>query len=399
MVTVLHGLTWDHERGLGSLVQASQAFSSQNPGVTVSWSARSLAEFEDVPLQVLAPRYDIITIDHPHVGKADADGCLVPLDELLAEEVLAEQASHSVGPSFASYSWNKHQWALAVDAAAQVSAFRPDLLAADGLDAPSRLEDLADFAASLSGPGVAIPANPTHLYSSFLSLCQLNSSETARSEDLRPVWWPKQGLDFEVAVPALEALYEILDLATPGSLEQGPIEVLDQMTSGDDVAYVPFVFGYANYSRFGSVPSRVEFRNVPTLEGREPSGLLGGAGIAVSAHCRHRKEAAEFVSYVTSEACQRGPYFSGGGQPGHRLAWLDKEINRATCSFFSSTLQTLDNACVRPRSANYPAFQRQAGPLLHKLVARLEGPRHTIEVLNELWRTVAAKDFALEPWS
>ncbi len=44
----------------------------------------------DFPVQKLAETYDLLIIDHPFVGFAAADGCLLPLDDLVATYRLDE---------------------------------------------------------------------------------------------------------------------------------------------------------------------------------------------------------------------------------------------------------------------------------------------------------------------
>ena len=61
------------------------------------------------------------------IGTAYKQNLLLPLDELLPENFLLEQEKNSVGQSHKSYYWAGHQWALAADAAAQVSSWRPDI--------------------------------------------------------------------------------------------------------------------------------------------------------------------------------------------------------------------------------------------------------------------------------
>jgi multiple sugar transport system substrate-binding protein len=61
---------------------------------------------------------------------------LLPLDELLPAAFLDNQARHSVGQSHASYHYDGHQWALAIDAAAPVSSWRHQLLEQCGLSVP-----------------------------------------------------------------------------------------------------------------------------------------------------------------------------------------------------------------------------------------------------------------------
>ena len=127
--TVLRGMTWSHPRGYDPLVACSALWKAKT-GVEVSWDKRSLQDFESYPVEQLAREYDLIVIDHPHVGQVTAEGCLSPLDvpDYAAQgEALAKA---SVGASYPSYRWQGRQWALPIDAATQVQAWRPDLIEA-----------------------------------------------------------------------------------------------------------------------------------------------------------------------------------------------------------------------------------------------------------------------------
>ena len=121
----LKGMTWKHERGLKPLVEASRIFAEKN-NVQIDWDARSLSDFELFPLDELANKYDLIMIDHPHIGIAHEQNLLQPLEKLLSKEMLQEQENGSVGKSYQSYFWEGHQYAIPLDAATQVSAFRKD---------------------------------------------------------------------------------------------------------------------------------------------------------------------------------------------------------------------------------------------------------------------------------
>jgi multiple sugar transport system substrate-binding protein len=127
-VTVtLNGMTWSHPRGYDPLVATAAAWREQT-GVEVAWDKRSLQDFESYPVEELARRYDLIVIDHPHVGQITAEGCLAPLDRSDYAGAAAALRAGSVGKSYASYTFDGHQWALPIDAAAQVMAYRADLL-------------------------------------------------------------------------------------------------------------------------------------------------------------------------------------------------------------------------------------------------------------------------------
>src|SRR3954454_16039744 len=125
----LNGITWNHSRGYLPLVATAQRFMDRHPDVTIEWRKRSLQAFADEPVERLAEQFDLIVIDHPFAGYAAVHPTLVPLDEHLPPEFMADQAANSAGASHASYNFGGHQWALAIDAATPVSSWRPDLLA------------------------------------------------------------------------------------------------------------------------------------------------------------------------------------------------------------------------------------------------------------------------------
>ena len=108
-------MTWNHPRGLDPLNAHAVEYAKRH-GVNIAWDARSLEDFEAFPLDELAEKYDLMVIDHPHVGMAAASGCLLPFDASIHFD--------TVGKSHESYHYERRQWALAIDAATQVSARR-----------------------------------------------------------------------------------------------------------------------------------------------------------------------------------------------------------------------------------------------------------------------------------
>lgn len=376
------GMTWSHPRGLAPLRAASDAFAEQHPGTSVSWDARSLQEFEDVPVTELAERYDLIAIDHPFVGQAAASRALVPLDELLPPEVLADLRTNSVGPSYRSYTMAGHQWALPMDAAAPVTAYRPDLLPGP---APRTWEEAFALLVSLPAGTVAeLPANPTHLWSCFVSLCHYAAGDgesRATRPDGRPAWWAGEGIEPEVGHAAFGHLLRLLALVDPASFSRDPITTLDAMAAGAPIAYAPLVFGYSNYARDGFGKHLVRFSDAPS-----GGTMIGGVGLAVSTRCADIEAAAALARWVVSPECQTGVYVASAGQPAHRTAWTDTAANELTHDFFSGTLATLDASFVRGRAPGYPEFQRRGGELLHEGVRSGRPPSPLLDQLAALWR-------------
>jgi multiple sugar transport system substrate-binding protein len=384
-MTVLRGMTWSHPRGLASCRAATEAFTREHPEVSVEWTARSLQEFEDVSVTDLARRYDLIAIDHPFVGEAAATGALLPVDEVLPVHVLQDQVEHSVGPSAASYRWRGRQWALAMDAATQVSAYRPDVLPGP----PPRTWDAAFALLADLPPGTVaeLPANPTHLWASFVSLCHhaADAERTGPGPDGRPAWWPHTGIEPDVAATALGRLYRLLELVDPVSLKRDPITTLDAMAAGAPIAYVPLVYGYSNYARRGYAERLIRFAPAPS-PGPAPAGtMIGGVGLAISASCPDVTAAAAVAGWLVSKECQAGIFLDAGGQPAHREVWTDPAANELTHRFFADTLPTLDASFLRARLPGYPAFQRRAGELLHEMARRQDSPARVVSALSELW--------------
>ena len=74
-----------------------------------------------------------------------------------------------------------------------------------------------------------------------------------------------------------------------------------------------------------------------------------------------------------------------GGQPGNRLAWTDPAVNAATSTFFLDTLETLENAHVRPRYDGFVPFQEKAGYLIHDYLCDKGDEETILDALDALY--------------
>lgn len=383
----LRGVAWDHPRGLAPLQATAARYQREHPGFTLTWDARSLRSFEEQSIAELAEDYDIITIDHPFVGTAAEQGVLLPLDEFLPAEYLAEQLAGSTGDSHVSYQWAGRQWALAVDSAAQACAYRPDLFDRSGTVPPRTWPEVHELARSLpSGQRIAIPWNPTHLLCCFLSMCvnRLDAAITATS-DVLSAWFEDGRAGNSVVAEVLTEMYALAEHVHPLSHRGDPILILNEMSARDEIAYVPVTFAYSTYSRARPGSALVRFGGIPSV-GPVPNGsMLGGVGLAVSRQCQDPGAAVGYLQAVASPDWQRRIYFDAGGQPAHRSAWLDADVNREAADFFSGTLETVDLAFMRPRRPGYPEFQRRAGADLHELFAARSRPGQVADRLAALW--------------
>ena len=76
MTPPFRGLTWDHPRGFNALDRAGR-----QSGL-IEWDKQPLEGFESAPIADLCARYDLVVMDHPHMGEALSNACLKPLEAL-----------------------------------------------------------------------------------------------------------------------------------------------------------------------------------------------------------------------------------------------------------------------------------------------------------------------------
>src|SRR4051794_32549726 len=162
-------MTWKHDRGLAPLLATAKRFSAEAE-VVIEWEARSLSEFGEAPAEHLAEKYDIVVLDHPYVGKLAQSRSFLALDECLSPDRVRQFEADSTGPSHASYVMNGHVWALAIDAAAQVAGYRPDLLEREGVHVPATWEDVLKLGSVRKG-FVSMALLPLDAFLSFCSIC------------------------------------------------------------------------------------------------------------------------------------------------------------------------------------------------------------------------------------
>lgn len=371
-MTALRGMTWSHPRGYDPLVACATVW-QERTGVAVHWEQRSLQDFETFPVDELARQYDLIVIDHPHVGQVTAEGCLLPLDVPGRERERAAMARGSVGASYQSYDWAGHQWAFPIDAATQVMAWRPDLLDA----APTRLGEVMDLARE---GRVLLPLRSPHALMCFYTLAANLGTPCAASEG--ELIAPAAGAEVYARLKALAAL------VPAGCFGMDPIDTFERMaTAGSDAACVPLIYGYVSYALAGFRERRLAFADIPAAGTLGPVGAaLGGTGIAVSARTQYPEEAIDFACWVASGTVQRGLYAAAGGQPGHAEAWDDDGVNLAVGGFYRNTRRTLEGSFLRPRHDGYMAFQAAASERISAALRDGEEGEEPVADLNRMFR-------------
>lgn len=351
--TVFTGLTWSHQRGYAPLRRLAQLAAVPGelavPHSRVNWEAQDLAGFESHPIAALADRYDLLVLDHPGLGAAVSAGALVPLDEALRSGELATWRTATIGDCYESYTYAAHQWALPIDAAAQICAYRPDLLP----NPPRTWDDALSLHPALP---VAVPTRGPHTLLTFLGI--------AAAHD--PTFQP--GRRHLVPPEIATAAYDMLRRAvarTPQPLRDlDPIQLLDRM-GHQPLACIPLVFGYVTYSGAGAGPYRIHVADAPALTlGAPPGSVLGGTGLAVSARLRDNPLVLDHLRQAMHPLAQCRVVPDAGGQPSAAAAWDDPAVNASWWDFFAATRRTIQHAWRRPRYPGWIAVQSAGSAVL-----------------------------------
>ncbi|ACT60370.1 integral membrane protein [Hirschia baltica] len=361
------GLTWDHPRGKDALIAFAKLISRERDEFELQWDVQSLEGFESAPIAKLCEAYDILIIDHPHLGEACAHNCLQPWDNFLTPEQQQSLDEKTVGPSLPSYVMNDQLWALPLDAATQVAVQKPHLLK----NAPDTWEDV--LALAQTDGRVALSWAGPHAFLSFLSICAafdigfgLHPAQMVQNRD--------------GAISVLDLLAKLDKYQPEATRQLNPIGLLEYMTNHDDVIYCPLVYGYVNYAQLDA-RERLSFLNAP----KGPSGFrgstIGGTGIALSANCTPSPQLIKHLIDMLNGVSQHTLIPENNGQPSLRSAWKDDSINQASGDFYKNTLDTIDTAYVRPRFNGYIQFQSEASQLLR---ANLQAQLPSSSILKNL---------------
>ncbi|MBL8599189.1 MAG: extracellular solute-binding protein [Devosia sp.] len=353
-------MTWSHPRGYDPMVATALEWERRG-GMAIHWDKRSLQDFESFPVEELARQYDLIVIDHPHVGQVTAENCLAPLDPIV---------DGFVGASYPSYTYDGSQWAYPIDAAAQVMAYRADLLP----QPPASWDEVVQLA--YAGQ-VVLPMLAPHSLMTFYTLCANRGAPcSAETGDL---------IDSTVGAEVVEQIRRVTSLIDPSNFAMDPIAATEAMARPDAlVSIMPLGYGYVSYAREGFRPGRLTFADIP-LPGHWGSAL-GGTGIAVSGFSAHLDAAKAYAAFVASADVQRGLYAESGGQPGHAAGWEDEAVNAASGNFYRNTRQTLQLSYVRPRHRGYMAFQQEASVRLNAGLLGGDPARAIVADLNVMFR-------------
>lgn len=366
-------LTWDHPRGYNALAAASARLDPAKDGVAIQWDKQPLEGFESHPIADLCARYDIVVLDHPHIGEAVEADCLHPLEMVFGEQAIADLEAVTIGPCLRSYRYAGRHWALPLDAATQVMAARADLVD----EQPVTWTEVERLSARTGK--VALSFAGPHAILSYFSIATALGEPPAEQDSDRLV-------SEETGKAVLEILAPLWSRQPESVRDQNPIGILSHMAAGDDIILCPLIYGYVNYAA-PSAGKPIAFANAPRRDaGSRPGSTLGGTGIAISKRCSVTPALKRHLLWLLSAGAQTEFIPFRDGQPSRRSAWTHDRVNARWGNFYRNTADTLEAAYVRPRHAGYIAFQTRAAAMLREALDRRTTPAAIVRDVEALYR-------------
>ena len=258
---------------------------------------------------------------------------------------------------------------MAIDTAAQVSAYRADKV--DG--APIFWSDVLSLA---KGGRLLWPYKPVDAFSTFATLMAQKGYPLASGGRYLHADTAHEVLDFMVELAA-----SVPDLCASSN----PIDVAELLSATEDFDYGVCMYGYTNYSRAGFRAKLITYDDLPSFDGLATGSQLGGAGIAISSATKNVAKAAEVAMLLSLPEVQSTTYVAAGGQPGNLVAWKSQSANAMTANFFRNTLRTLERAWVRPRVLGWPDIQFQSSQVIHKALVDRKVTQSTVEEISGMY--------------
>ena len=312
---------------------------------------------------------DLMIIDHPHVPDAVAAGAVIALDEVISGSQMQILRTTSVGASHDSYQYQGRQWALAIDTAAQVSAYR-----ADHVDrAPIFWSEVLEVAKE---GRLLWPYKPVDAFSTFATMMAQRGVPLAQGAAY---------VDPEIALESLTFLVELAVAVPEFCARANPIDVAEVLSTTNEYDHGICMYGYTNYSRRGFREHLLTYDDLPSFDGLAAGSQLGGAGIAISSASSKIEKAAEIAVLLSLPKIQSTTYVASGGQPGNLVAWKSDSANAMTNNFFRNTLRTLERAWVRPRLLGWPDVQFHTSRVIHDSLVSGKVNQQTVEKISGIY--------------
>ena len=367
-----------------------QMFNSRQSRVRVNWQEQppSTSDQHDKYVSILAAKdasIDVFALDIPFVPEFASAQWLTPLDDLFDKTELRK--SFFSGPLKGAVYGGK-LWAVPWYNNAAVLFYRKDLLDAAGAKPPATYGDLVQVATKLRAPDMQA------------GFTWQGSQYEGCAVDFFEYLWGYGGEFFndkgEVVVdraPGQRALQFMVDLihtyrVTPIAVTTWKeTEARNVFIQGKAVCERNWIGDYAIANAEGSkIIGKVGITPLPAAPGHKGQSVLGTWNLAISRFSRHKKEAAEFIRFMTSPDAMKVTYQRSGRIPPRQAVFDDADI-RKQYPYIDALKPVFEQARPRPVRPDYGQISAEA--IQPNLAAALTRQKTVPAALRDMAATAA----------
>ncbi|MFB5677140.1 ABC transporter substrate-binding protein [Paenibacillus terreus] len=306
-------------------------------GIKVNYEVVNFTEQHDKLATAFAggsTEYDVVHVRDDFVAEFAPKGFLTPLDDMITEDMKSNIPAQYLEPlkddgklyGFPRYLW---PWQF---------YYNKELLAQAGVEAPpATWDEFAEDAKKLKAAGITPYAEPwaeKFSYTPFIVHLRAEGGEFWDYEKDAPTFNSPEG------VRALQFMADMNlqdQIISPQSVQYDSTAPLaDAFTQGSIAMMMnaPHTYPMANNSETSKIAGKVGVAMIPGAE-LKTSSYAETAGLAIPAGSQHKKEAMEYIKFVTSTDQEKAMAINLGRIPVDTVALQDAEVQEKNPHFAS----------------------------------------------------------------
>lgn len=340
-----------------------QMFNSRQSRIRVNWQEQppSTSDQHDKYVSILAakdPSIDVFALDIPFVPEFASAQWLTPLDDSFDKAALTKE--FFAGP-LRGANYGGKLWAIPWFNNAAVLFYRKDLLDSAGLKPPATYGELVQAASKARTPDMEA------------GFTWQGAQYEGSAVDFFEYLWGYGGdffddkgqvvVDRAAGERALQFMVDLIHTykVTPVAVTTWKeTEARNVFVQGKAVFERGWIGDYAIANAEGSkIIGKVGITPLPATPGHKGQSVLGTWNLAISRFSRHKKEAVEFIKFMTSAEAMKVNYQHGGRIPPRHAVFDDADI-RKQYPYIDPLKPVFEQARPRPVRPDYSQISAEA---------------------------------------
>jgi ABC-type glycerol-3-phosphate transport system substrate-binding protein len=308
-----------------------------------------------------------------------ATGKIVPFDEVMSAEEIADLEKDIPAHYLDTWRYKGKLYALPNDSNAQWSFYRKDLFDAAGATLPTKWEDAAAVAKSLTRNGVygyTASLRRGEYAGAHFSSVLFSYGGDYWDKDFKPT------INSEAGKKAIAIMLEMMDYADPGSINAGEDDTAQVIASGV-AAWAPLEWGRSDLTDVKRTATAGNIETaVPPAGGDHPAApCLGGQAYMIASWSQKKAEASKYISYATSSKVMR-TFVENQGQPARSSA-LNNPENVKIGKYFPTLQKVLAQGHPFPAIPESYQFLVELGNHVAEILTKQTTPEQGLQAADD----------------